>query len=152
MKAFISYKWGDDAHNQWVINFASDLRLKGIESILDRWEVHLGDSFTDYMTSKIKQSDVVLFIMTPESVAAVEAPSGKGGAIKFEMQMATARRTAGEVVRLIGIYRNGNDTPAHLRDHRYADFRDDPRYQDNLIALVDDLLGRTGPPPVGAPS
>ena len=95
-KVFISYKWEDDADNLWVEKFATDLRSNGIEAVLDRWEVRLGDSFTDYMTSRIHQAEVVLFIITTESVSAVEAPKGKGGAVKFEMQMATARRTAGE--------------------------------------------------------
>jgi hypothetical protein len=152
LKAFISYKWEDVAHNQWVEKFAADLRKAGIESILDRWEVRFGDSFTDYMTSKIRQADVVLFIMTTQSVAAVEAPRGEGGAVKFELQMATARRTAGENMRLIGIYRQGEKTAAHLRDHRYADFRDDSQYESRFKELTDDLLGITRAPSVRSPA
>lgn len=141
LKAFISYKWEDDAHNRWVERFASDLRAFGIDTILDRWEVRFGDSFTDYMTSKIAEADVVLFVMTTRSVAAAEAPKGQGGAVKFEMQMATSRRIAGERMRLIGIYREGSKTAAHLRDHRYADFRDNSKYHDRLEELINDLLG-----------
>ena len=136
-KVFISYKWEDDAHNEWVMQFATDLRLNGIDAKLDRWEVHLGDSFTDYMTSKINEADVVLFIIT---TAAVEAVESRKGAVNFEMQMATARRTTGENMRLIGIYKEGDKTLAHLRDHRYADFRDDTRYEEDLKNLIDDLL------------
>jgi TIR domain len=141
LKAFISYKWEDDDHNDWVKRFASDLRAYGIDAILDRWEVRLGDSFTDFMTSKIAQADAVLFIMTTRSVAAAETPKGKGGAVKFEIQMATSRRIAGEKLRLIGVYRKGNKPVAHLRDNRYADFRDDSKYEERLKELVDDLLG-----------
>jgi tetratricopeptide (TPR) repeat protein len=148
LKVFISYKWEDEAHNRWVERLASDLRAAGIDAILDIWEVRLGSSFTDYMTSKIKDADVVLFIMTSRSVQAVEAPEGKGGAVKFEIQMATSRRTAGENMRLIGIYREGEDTPAHLRDHRYADFRDESLYGKKLKELIDDLLGRDRRPPL----
>lgn len=150
LKVFISYKWEETAHNEWVENLARDLRRSGIEAILDRWEVKLGDSFTDYMTSKIGTADVVLFIITTRSVAAVEAPAAEGGALKFEMQMATARRTAGEKVRLIGIYREGPRAPAHLRDHRYADFRDDSRYAENFKELLDDLFERRGGPPIAS--
>lgn len=94
LKVFISYKWEDDVHNRWVEEFATDLRAAGIDARLDKWEVRLGDSFTDYMTAKIADADVVLFIMTSRSVAAAEAPTGAGGALKFEMQMATSRRIA----------------------------------------------------------
>lgn len=147
-KVFISYKWEGDAHNKWVEKLATDLRNAGIEAVLDKWDVRLGESFTEYMTSQINEADVVLFIMTTASVAAVEAPRGKGGAVKFEMQMATARRTAGENVRLIGIYREGDKTVAHLRDHRYADFRDDLEYSERLRELIDDLLERSARPPL----
>jgi transcription antitermination factor NusA-like protein len=148
LKVFVSYKWEDAAHNEWVETLARNLRRNGIEAILDRWEVRLGDSFTDYMTSRIGSADVILFIITTRSVAVVEAPPSEGGALKFEMQMATARRTAGENMRLIGIYREGLRPPAHLRDHRYADFRDDSRYAENLRDLIDDLYERRGAPPV----
>jgi hypothetical protein len=146
---FISYKWEDEAHNEWVKKFATDLRRAGIEALLDIWEVRLGDSFTDYMTSKIAEADVVLFIMTTKSVAAVEAQKDKGGAVKFEIQMATARRIAGESMRLIPIYREGDKTAAHVRDHRYADFRDDSKYEKNLSELINDLLARETAPPIG---
>lgn len=149
IKAFISYKWEGEAHNRWVEQFAADLRGAGIDALLDRWEVGLGASFTEYMTSKISEADVVLFVITTASVKAVEATGPKGGAIKFELQLATARRTAGDRMRLIGIYREGAGPPAHLRDHRYADFRVDSCYRENLSELIDDILGVTRKPPLG---
>ena len=84
-----------------------------------------------------------------EAVAAVEAPKGEGGAIKFEIQMATARRIAGERIRLIPIYRAGDKTAAHVQDHRYADFRDDSNYENNLNELINDLLAKETAPPIG---
>ncbi|HEY5976133.1 MAG TPA: response regulator, partial [Geobacteraceae bacterium] len=150
-KVFISYKWEGDDHNDWVMNFAVDLRSAGIDASLDRWEVRYGDSFTDYMTSKISEADVLLFIMTTASVDAVEASAGKGGAVKFEMQLASSRKIAGENFRIIPIYREGNKTAAHLKDHRYADFRDDSEYGTNIQLLISDLL-QSGSlvPPLGA--
>lgn len=147
-KAFISYKWDDDAHNQWVERFATDLRRAGINAVLDRWEVRFGDSFTEYMTSKIAEADVVLFVMTTKAVEAAESPKGEGGAVKFEIQMATARRIAGEKMRLIPIYREGKKTAAHVREHRYADFRDDSQYRQKLLELIEDIRGDVRVPPV----
>ena len=140
LKVFISYKWESKTHKEWVKKFASDLRENGIDAILDDWYVRLGDSFTEYMTSMIDIANVVLFIMTKESVAAVE--SKKEGAVKFEMQLAVSRKISGEKLRVIGIYREGDKIAVPLRDNRYADFRDDYKYDENLKALVDDLLNR----------
>jgi len=151
VKAFISYKWESGEHVAWVRGLAADLRASGIEAILDQWEVRLGESFTDYMQRHIAEAHVILFVITPEAVAAAEAPKGQGGALKFEVQMMNARRMA-EGVRIIGVYRSGDRPPHYLRDHRYVDFRDDGDYAASLKVLVDDLLGRGGAPPVGVPS
>jgi hypothetical protein len=147
LKVFISYKQDSIENVSWVRKLAQDLRNRGIEAILDQWEVQLGESFTDYMQRHIADSDVILFVITPAAVIAAEAPKGEGGALKFEVQMMNARRIA-EGVRVIGIYRAGDRPPHYLRDHRYADFRDDNMYERSLSMLVDDLLGRGGPPPV----
>lgn len=152
IRVFISYKWEEENHNKWVEKLATDLRSAGIDAILDKWEVRFGDSLTDYMISRISEADAVLFIMTKRSVAAAEAQNGKGGAVKFEMQMATSRRIAGERMRLIGIFREGMSTPAQLRDHRYADFRNDSEYELRLRELIDDLLDRNSRPPLNITS
>jgi hypothetical protein len=52
-------------------------------------------------------------------------------------------------MRLIPIYREGDKTAAHVRDHRYADFRDDSKYEKNLSELINDLLARETAPPIG---
>jgi hypothetical protein len=72
LTAFISYKWESEAHVRWVRQFASDLRLRGIDAKLDQWEVRLGESFTEYMQTHINAADVILFVITPDSVAAAE--------------------------------------------------------------------------------
>lgn len=151
IKVFISYKWEDIEHNRWVEKFASDLRRYSIDAMLDKWEVKYGESFTDYMTSAISIADVVLFIMTPKSVEAAEAPKEKGGAVKFEVQLSTARRITGESFRFIGILRKGKKVVVHLRDFKYVDFRDDEKYDVQLRSLVDDLQGIDKKPALGKP-
>jgi hypothetical protein len=148
LKVFISYKWEGAIQNRWTERFATDLRHAGINAILDRWEVKLGDSFTGYMTSKIAESDVILFIVTTKAVEAIENAQDGSGALKFEIQLATARRIAGENVRIIPIYREGHRLPAYVKDHRYADFRNDSEYQESLNSLLQDLRGEVQSPPV----
>ena len=38
-RVFISYKWEDDAHREWVGKLATDLRAAGVGAMPDRWEV-----------------------------------------------------------------------------------------------------------------
>lgn len=147
IRAFISYKWESEDHLAWVKKLATVLRARGIDALLDQWEVKLGESFTDYMQEHISTADVMLFVITPGAVAAAEAPMGKGGALKFEVQMMNARRID-EGTRIIGIYRSGDRPPRYLRDHRYVDFRDDKAFEKSLQILVDDLLDKSGPPKI----
>ena len=147
IKAFIAYKWDSGEHVAWVRHFAADLRARGIETMLDQWDVRYGESFTTFMQRRIREADVILFVISPGAVAAAEAVDGRGGALQFEVQMMNARRMA-EGVRIIGVYRSGTRPPQYLADHRYVDFRSDGDYETSLRALADDLLGRGGPPPV----
>jgi CRP-like cAMP-binding protein len=146
IRVFISYKHQDEVRNQWVDKLYKDLRALGIDAKLDRYEVAPGQSFSEYMTSGIREADYVLFIITPRSVKAVE--KGKG-ALAFEMQISNARRLASKSdFRIIPIFREGRATSTYLSDHRYLDFRDDTKYESQLVELIKWLKGEIKPPVV----
>jgi hypothetical protein len=146
--AFLSYKWADDESNKWVEMFACDLRKCGIDVKLDKWEVRYGESFTDYMTSQIQSSDVFLFVITEESKKAIEGRCS-AGAVRFEIQLASALRIQGHPQRFIGIWRGAEKPPAHLLDFRCADFRNDSSYKESIHLLAEDLLDRKKAPRLG---
>jgi hypothetical protein len=148
LRTFISYKWENKQVTDWVEKFARDLRQNGIDALLDKWEVAYGESFVDYMITKIPAADVFLFVITPGSVAAVEAQGKTGGAVKFENEIARAQTIAGEELRFIPVLLQGDGPPKHLRGTRYIDFRDPARYAESFAALVDDLKGKQKKPPI----
>lgn len=148
IRAFISYKWESDDVKQWVERFATDLRQNGVDALLDKWEVKYGESFIDYMCSKIPSSDVFLFVITPGAVASVETDGKEGGAVKFEVEMARAQTIAGEDLRFIPVLREGCDVPKHLRAYYYVDFRDNSKYAESFASLLDDLKGKQKKPPL----
>jgi hypothetical protein len=145
-RVFISYKRESQAHTEWVMMLGADLRKRGINALLDEWEVDLGDSLSDYMALAIGESDVMLFIITEGAVAAVEGRVG--GGIKFEFQIANARRYQGADFRIVGVLRSGDRPPGHIADNLYIDFRNDGNYLNALQRLVDSLLGRRKIPPI----
>ena len=118
---------------------------------LDKWEIRAGDSIQNYITSRIDQAEVVLCVITDQYVRRVDAPDGEGGYVQFELEFANAKKLAGDKVRVIGIYRQGSQTPTYLRAHLYVDFRDDATYAEQLQQLVDDLRGKSKRPPLGVP-
>ena len=130
IKVFISYKHQDLERNQWVENFYKDLRAAGIDAKLDQYEVPPGESFSDYMARGIRESDCVLFIVTPKAVEAVELGSG---ALAFEMQISNARRLKGQDdFSIIPIFREGEKTFDHIMDLKF--------YLDDIFKMKIDLV------------
>jgi len=147
-RAFISYKWESLEVRQWVENFARDLRKNGVDAVLDAWEVEYGDSFIKYMIRNIPQADVFFFIMTPESIASVEAEEGKGGAVSFEVEIATTRKIDGGAFKFIPILLRGEKPATFLRSYRYADFRDPGAYETVITDLIRSVTGQSRRPPI----
>jgi hypothetical protein len=72
-EVFISYRHESEEHKDWVRKLAEDLRQNGINALLDQWELHLGDSIGDFGATAIFRAKAMLCLITPASVAAVEA-------------------------------------------------------------------------------
>jgi len=63
-KVFISYSWDSVEHKEWVKKFAEFLESEDINVSYDTKDLGLGDTLTEYMESKIRESDFVLIICT----------------------------------------------------------------------------------------
>jgi hypothetical protein len=147
-EVFISYRHESEEHREWVRKLAEDLRRNGINALLDQWELHLGDSIGDFGATAIFRSRAMLFLITPASVAAVEADERSRSVVKFEFQLANARRYKDGNFRIIGILRSGERPPNHLADTLYLDFRRNEDYEVQLSRLIRDLLGESDRPGV----
>src|SRR5215831_16790063 len=131
-QVFLSYRHESDEHRLWVKNFAQNLRHNGINALLDEWEINLGDSIADFASSAIFRVQAMLFLITEASVAAVESDEKSRSVVKFEFQIANARRYKDGNFRIIGILRGGVRPPNHLADTLYLDFRRDENYEVQL--------------------
>lgn len=142
-RVFISYKHAGDEHLRWVRGLATDLiEQYGIHCILDQFDLDYGDSIPAYMQKIQTEATHVLFIITPECVAAVRADVG---GVSFEMQLAASLRDRRQL-RIIPLLRAGNESPAYVQAHLYIDFRDDSIYLDMLRRLADSIrVGKVRP-------
>jgi len=65
-KVFISYNHGD---SEFVTKFSLDLTMiDGIEVLVDKWEMGVGDSILDYIEESIDESSYLLVILSEKSV------------------------------------------------------------------------------------
>ena len=93
-RVFISYSHDSPAHKRWVAKLATKLREKGVDVILDQWELGLGDDVPKFMEKGVYEADRVLMICTEPYV--VKADEGKGG-VGYEAMIVT-----GELIQDLG--------------------------------------------------
>jgi hypothetical protein len=93
-KVFISYSHDSAEHKKWVGELASILVKKGIDVILDQWDLGFGDDVPKFMEKGVSDSDRVLMVCTETYVK--KADEGKGG-VGYEAMIVT-----GELVKNLG--------------------------------------------------
>lgn len=152
-RVFISYSHDSEEHKGWVLKLATDLRRWGVDAVLDRWDLGLGEDLPSFMTRGISNAKRVILVCTEEYVA--KANDGSGG-VGYESLIITA-----------GIYKNTATTkflpvvrqdeveaklPQFMEGRFYVDFSDDASYSDGLEALVREIHGTPSSPkpPLGA--
>jgi TIR domain len=78
-KVFISYSWDNKIHEDWVLIFAQRLLNNGVDVILDRYEIRLGNDLHHFMENSISVSDRVILILTPNYKLKAESRTGGTG-------------------------------------------------------------------------
>ena len=75
---FISYSHDAAVHKAWVATLAGNLIGKGVDVILDVWNLHLGEDAARFMQDAVAEADRVLMICTERYVEKFD--KGLGGA------------------------------------------------------------------------
>lgn len=155
MKVFISYTWENDEHKDWVEALATRLRIDGIETTLDQWEVSLGDELSKFMEEGVRDHDRVLVICTPEYKRKADR---RLGGVGYETRQITAEiLNDSKQGKFVPVLRTGswkNATPSYLSGINGVDLceGDTERYEQEYRRLLADLFGkRKKAPPVGVP-
>jgi hypothetical protein len=151
-KAFISYSHESTAHKNWVLKLASDLRLKGIDVVLDQWDLVAGQDVSLFMQRGISEADRVVMICSSDYVKKSE--QGVGGA-GYERLIVTAEVVNSiDTIKFIPILRgaiSSKKTPSFLGPRKYIDFENDVDYELKLIELAREIHGApvVSKPPLG---
>src|SRR2546426_1232834 len=141
-KCFVSYTWDSPTHEDWVLNLATRLTEKGIDVVLDKWDLKYGNDLPHFMETSVRESDFVILVCTP--TYAKKANAGKGGA-GYEKRIVTGEmfKNANES-KFIPLMREGTDEdslPTFLQSRNYIDFRNDADFDAKLKDLLHQLHG-----------
>ena len=137
-RVFISYSHESPDHKNWVLGLASNLREKGIDAVLDVWDLKPGDDVARFMEHLASVDRVV--IVCSEHYAH-KAAEGKGG-VGYETMLVTAEILQDRgVVKFIPILRNNpsKTLPPFLRSRMWIDFQRDADYSIKLEELIRSL-------------
>jgi len=161
---FVSYAWGDAAHERWVETLAEDLVKAGVAVVLDRWEnTRIGASVARFV-ERVATCDRVIVVGTPgyrlkydnRASADGSVAAAEGDLIGMRMLGTEAGKQAVHPVLREGT--PAKSFPPLLRGRVHADFRDCEEYfggclrlalsiyaispREPIVAELDRLLGR----------
>jgi hypothetical protein len=141
---FISYAWGNPAHERWVQKLTDDLRKADIDAVLDQYNnAALGSSVARFI-SRIEEDnfDFVLVIGTPTyRLKYVNKVSQYGSVVAAEVDLINIRLTGSEAQKtsVLPLLLEGEERtsfPPLLYRRVYGDFTREENYFVMLFDLV----------------
>lgn len=139
-RVFISYSHDSAEHKQWVLNFASTIRERGTDVVLDQWDLNPGDDLPHFMETQLEAADFVIMVCTERYVK--KANAGEGGVGYEKMIMTSNLLSKIDSSKVIPIIRQrGTDhMPTFLKTKVYINFSNDDDVEYNLDELLRTLL------------
>jgi hypothetical protein len=139
-KVFISYSHDSAEHKQWVLEFATTLRDRGVDAILDQWDLQPGDDLPEFMEQNLEDADFAVMVCTKRYVE--KANTGKGGVGYEKMIMTSSSLNNISDNKVIPIIRENGDpsVPTFLKTKLYIDFSKDEEIEFALDELLRVLL------------
>jgi len=78
-KAFISYSWGSQEHEEWVIDLAEKLVENGVDVTFDKWDLSEGDEAVNFMERMVKDPEIEKVIIISDKDYTKKADNREGG-------------------------------------------------------------------------
>lgn len=139
-RVFISYSHDSAEHKRWVLDFATTLRSRGVDAVLDQWDLKPGDDLPHFMETQLDAADFVVMVCTKRYVDKANAGEGGVGYEKMIMTSSLLSRIGSNKV--IPIVRQvGTDSrPTFLRSKIYINFSNDTEIEYSLDDLLRTIL------------
>lgn len=139
-RVFISYSHDSAEHKGWVLDFATTLRDRGVDAVLDQWDLKPGGDLPHFMETELERCDKAVMVCTNKYVE--KANDGAGGVGYEKMIMTASMLKKIDDNKVIPIVREQSDTPVptFLSSKLYIDFSNDDEVEYSLDDLLRTLL------------
>lgn len=139
-RVFVSYSHDSAQHKKWVLEFSTTLRNRGVDVVLDQWDLQPGDDLPHFMETQLSSADFVLIVCTSKYVEKANAGAGGVGYEKMIVTSSLLSRIDSNkvipIIRQVGT----NIRPTFLQTKLYVDFSNDTDVEYNLDELLRVLL------------
>lgn len=139
-KVFISYSHDSAEHKQWVLAFATTLRDRGVDAVLDQWDLKPGDDLPEFMEQNLVDADHAIMICTQRYVKKANAGEGGVGYEKMIMTSQSLSKISQSKVIPTVREKGENQVPIFLKSKLYIDFTNDEEIEFALDELLRTLL------------
>ncbi|EHD2250196.1 TIR domain-containing protein [Vibrio vulnificus] len=142
-QVFISYAWESDEHVEWVKKLGDELeQYEDIHVILDQYDLSPLTDKNKFMEDGVYKSDFVLVVGTKSYARKADDREGGVG----EETFLSAANHWGKMLKggssnIINLLREDNGTPNYLKGHFYLDFREDDKFDEKVIELLNLING-----------
>lgn len=144
-KIFISYSWGNNEHQEWIVNLATRLMNDTVDVELDRWSLKDGHDIFSFMEEMVKSEEIFRVLIISNKKYSEKADSREGG-VGTETQIITPSiysKEKQEKFIPIVIERDEKGEPflpIYLKSRKYIDFSRIENFEDSYEELLRNIL------------
>ncbi len=139
-RIFVSYSHDSAEHKSWVLEFATTLRNRGVDVVLDQWDLKPGDDLPHFMETELASCDYVIIVCSETYVA--KANAGEGGVGYEKMIVTSSLLSKINDNNIIPIVRqlSAPTLPTFLKSKVYINFSNDSEVEYSLDDLLRTIL------------
>jgi hypothetical protein len=140
-KLFMSYSWSTPAHEQWVIDLATELRESGVDVILDKWDLKEGHDAVAFMEQMVTNQDIKKVAIVSDKTYASKA-DGRAGGVGTETQIISKEvYEKQDQNKFVAVLPEKDDhgkpyLPTYYKSRIYIDLSEQDKYSENFEKLL----------------
>ena len=140
-KLFISYSWSNAAHEQWVVDLATELRESGIDVILDKWDLKEGYDAVAFMEKMVTDPEIKKVAIITDETYATKA-DGRDGGVGTETQIISKKvYDDQEQDKFVAVVAQKDEhgkpyLPTYYKSRIYIDLSEPDKYGENFERLI----------------
>ncbi len=140
-KVFISYSWSNPEHENWILDFATELVDSGVNVILDKWDLKEGHDANAFMEQMISDPEIKKVIIVCDKKYVEKADKRQGGAGTEAQIISSEIYKKQKQDKFVAVIKEKDDNgnaylPIYYKSRIYIDLSEPEAYEKNFERLL----------------